>query len=151
MDATVTLVSSDAKKFVVPVGVATMSAVIMAVLDDVDDDDDEDLSVTVHSFILQKIIDYCTYHYENDDDGDDQQLAEWDAKFVEGMGTSLLVEMTVVANYLNIKTMLEMLCKSLAEKINGKNPHEIRELFNIKNDFTDDEILEHQQENKWWR
>ena len=40
------------------------------------------------------------------------------------------------ANYLNIKSLLDLTCKTVADMIKGKTPEEIRAHFNIQNDFT---------------
>ena len=43
------------------------------------------------------------------------------------------------ANYLDIKGLLDVTCKTVANMIKGKNTDEIRRTFNITNDFTADE------------
>ncbi|KAK4490255.1 hypothetical protein RD792_000917 [Penstemon davidsonii] len=53
------------------------------------------------------------------------------------------------ANYLNIKTLLDLTCQTVADMIKGKTPEEIRKTFNIKNDFTPEEEEEVRRENQW--
>ena len=43
------------------------------------------------------------------------------------------------ANYLDIKSLLDLTCKRVADMIKGKKPEEIRKEFNIVNDFTSEE------------
>ena len=53
------------------------------------------------------------------------------------------------ANYLNIKSLLDLTCQTVADMIKGKTPEEIRKTFNIKNDFTPEEEEEVRRENQW--
>lgn len=52
---------------------------------------------------------------------------------------SLLFPSFQAANYLDIKGLLDVTCKTVANMIKGKTPEEIRKTFNIKNDFTEEE------------
>lgn len=63
--------------------------------------------------------------------------------------TSLLFVCLQAANYLNIKTLLDLTCQTVADMIKGKTPEEIRKTFNIKNDFTPEEEEEVRRENQW--
>ena len=45
--------------------------------------------------------------------------------------------------------VLEEGCKHVAAMIKGKSPEEIRQAFNIKNDFTPEEEEAIRQENHW--
>ncbi|CAJ2646643.1 unnamed protein product [Trifolium pratense] len=53
------------------------------------------------------------------------------------------------ANYLNIKSLLDLTCQTVADMIKGKTPEEIRKTFNIKNDFSPEEEEEVRRENQW--
>ncbi|CAK9153977.1 unnamed protein product [Ilex paraguariensis] len=53
------------------------------------------------------------------------------------------------ANYLNIKSLLDLTCQTVADMFKGKTPEEIRKTFNIENDFTPEEEEEVRRENAW--
>ncbi|PHT53310.1 E3 ubiquitin ligase complex SCF subunit sconC [Capsicum baccatum] len=53
------------------------------------------------------------------------------------------------ANYLNIKSLLDLTCQTMAGMIKEKTPEEILKTFNIKNDFTPEEKEEVMRENAW--
>jgi S-phase kinase-associated protein 1 len=50
---------------------------------------------------------------------------------------------------LDIKSLLDLTCQTVADVIKGKTPKEIRKTFNIKNDFTPEEEKEVRRENPW--
>lgn len=53
------------------------------------------------------------------------------------------------AKYLNIKNLLDLACRTVAEMIKFKSPEEIRKIFAITNDVTDKEEEEVRNENQW--
>lgn len=53
------------------------------------------------------------------------------------------------ANYMDIKPLLDVGCKTVANMIKGKSPEEIRKTFNITNDFTPEEEEQIRRENEW--
>jgi S-phase kinase-associated protein 1 len=55
----------------------------------------------------------------------------------------------LAANYLDIRSLLDVTCKTVANMIKGKTPDEIRKTFNIKNDFTPNEEEQVRKENTW--
>ena len=61
----------------------------------------------------------------------------------------MLFEIVMAANYLDIKPLLELSCAKVASLIKGKSVQEIRQFFNIENDFSPEEEEQVMQENKW--
>nr|GFA80526.1 SKP1-like protein 1B [Tanacetum cinerariifolium] len=53
------------------------------------------------------------------------------------------------ANFLEIKKLTDLMCQTIADRIKGKTPEEIREILNIKNDFTPKEEAELRAEHAW--
>uniref|UniRef100_G1Q7J8 SKP1 component dimerisation domain-containing protein n=1 Tax=Myotis lucifugus TaxID=59463 RepID=G1Q7J8_MYOLU len=70
----------------------------------------------------------------------------WDQEFLKvDQGTPF--ELILAANYLGIKGLLDVTCKTVANVIRGKTPEEICKRFNIENAFTEEEeaqVREHQ-------
>ena len=74
-----------------------------------------------------------------------QVVEEWHSTYVN-VGTKKLFEFVVAANYLDIKLLLELSC---ASQIKGKSIPDIRQYFNIENDFTPEEEERVMEENRW--
>ncbi|KAJ0796482.1 putative S-phase kinase-associated protein [Helianthus annuus] len=102
----------------------------------------------VTSKILSKVIEYCKKHVQADDKSPDEDLKSFDSEFVK-VDQGTLFDLILAANYLNIKSLLDLTCQTVADMIKGKTPEEIRKTFNIKNDFTPEEEEEVRRENAW--
>ena len=157
--AKIQLKSKDDKFFTVDKEVACMSTTIKNLIDDIEEvDEDSAIPVpNVSGTILAKVIEYCEHqHKENptpvvEDKGEEKRtddISPWDAEFCK-VDQSTLFELILAANFLDIKSLLDLTCKTVANMIKGKNPEEIRKLFNIKNDFTPEEEEQIRKENAW--
>ena len=73
---------------------------------------------------------------------------EWDADFVS-VDQEMVFEIILAANNLDIPSLLDLACAKVASLIKGKTPEEIRETFNIVNDFTPEEEAQVREENAW--
>lgn len=150
-----TLRSSDGEVFEVEETVAMESQTIRNLIEDDCTADGIPLP-NVTGRILAKVIEFCKKHVESaarkpDDGGDrvaDEELKGWDAEFVK-VDQATLFELILAANYLNIKSLLDLTCETVADMIKGRTPEEIRKTFNIKNDFTAEEEEEVRRENQW--
>ena len=76
-------------------------------------------------------------------------VGEWDANFVDDIEQVMLFELLLAANYMDIKSLLDLTCAKVASMIKGKTPEEIRKTFNIVNDFTPEEEARVRGENKY--
>ncbi|CAD6184301.1 unnamed protein product [Caenorhabditis auriculariae] len=146
------LTSSDNEVFDVPRDVIRLSNTINTLLQDLGlDDSEEDTTEAipvsnVSSPILKKVIQWCQHHREDPlptEDSDNREkrtddINSWDVEFLK-VDQGTLFELILAANYLDIKGLLDVTCKTVANMIKGKSPEEIRRTFNIKNDFTPEE------------
>ncbi|TXG71600.1 hypothetical protein EZV62_000179 [Acer yangbiense] len=91
----------------------------------------------VTSKILSKVIKYYKKHVESpklDDcatgavDGD---LKAWDVEFVK-VDQDTIFDLILAANYLNIKSMLDLTCQIVLDLTEDKSLEEMNKWFNIK-------------------
>ncbi|KAH7162649.1 Skp1 family, dimerization domain-containing protein [Dactylonectria macrodidyma] len=111
----------------------------------------------VNEAVLRKVIEWCEHHRTDppqtqDDESDARKkttdIEEWDQKFMQ-VDQEMLFEIILASNYLDIKPLLDVGCKTVANMIKGKSPEEIRKTFNITNDFTPEEEEQIRRENEW--
>jgi len=155
----VELQSSDGVKKLVERDVAERSVLIKNMMEDLGDSSGTIPIPNVTSNVLNKVIEWCTHHRNDplpaaDDDVDTRtskkstEIDEWDQKFMQ-VDQEMLFEIILAANYLDIKPLLDVGCKTVANMIKGKTPEEIRKTFNIQNDFTPEEEAQIRRENEW--
>lgn len=66
------------------------------------------------------------------------------------MQQEYLFDLILAANYLDIQPLLDLTCATMATRIKGKKPHEIRQIFNLPNDFTPEDEAALHDENSWY-
>ena len=74
-------------------------------------------------------------------------VPEWDANYIN-CEQELLFELILAANFMDIKSLMDLSCAKVASMIKNKTPEQIRSTFNIKNDFTPEEEAQIREENK---
>ncbi|GFH23189.1 uncharacterized protein HaLaN_20767, partial [Haematococcus lacustris] len=77
---------------------------------------------------LAKVVEYCQYHVAAKKKGADDEPSKseddvkaWDAQFIN-VDKDLLFNLVLAANYLNIKSLLDLTCQTVAQLIKGKTP-----------------------------
>ncbi|KAL8098473.1 SKP1-like protein 1 [Apium graveolens] len=99
------------------------------------------IPVQVDSITMSKVIEYCSKHVGEETVNEDKkkELQQFDADFAKELDTNMLYYLLLASNYLEIAGLLDLISQQVADRIKGKMPEQIREMFNIKNDFTPEE------------
>ena len=103
-----------------------------------------------------QVVDFCAQHPDAPLNPTDEQQLEmrtkplegWDQDFVR-VPLATLFEMILAANFLDLKPMLDVTCKAVAEMIKGKTPDEIKKVFGVEGDFTQEEKEQVLRDNPW--
>ena len=155
--------SSDGEMFEIPRDVIRLSNTVNTLLIDLGHDINDTTEIkdiiplhNVTGSIMKKVNQWCVYHKDDpipQDDTDNREkrtddIPSWDVEFLK-VDQGTLFELILAANYLDIKGLLDVCCKTVANMIKGKAPEEIRRTFNIKNDFTTEEEEQIRKENQW--
>lgn len=153
------LQSKDGKVYDTEEKIAKRSGLVKRMLEDCSMDEGADAVVpiqNVNSNILLKVIEWATKHQDDpepleDDDNKEKRtddIPEWDVSFFK-VDQGTLFELLLAANYLDMKGLLDVTCKTIANMIKGKTIEEIRKTFDIKNDFSPGEEEQNCKENEW--
>ncbi|CAA2970540.1 SKP1 21 isoform X1 [Olea europaea subsp. europaea] len=93
----------------------------------------------VNPLMLSLILDYCRFHQVPGHSNKERK--SFDERFVR-MDTKRLCELTSAADSLELKPLVDLTSRALARVIEGKTPEEIREIFHLPDDLTEEEKLE---------
>ncbi|PWZ53885.1 SKP1-like protein 20 [Zea mays] len=88
---------------------------------------------------LSLILDYCRFHQVTG--RSNKERKSFDEKFVR-IETERLCELTSAADSLQLKPLVDLTSRALARIIEGKTPEEIRDIFHLPDDLTEEEKLE---------
>ncbi|KAL3634327.1 SKP1-like protein 1A [Castilleja foliolosa] len=149
----IVLRSSDGELLEVEEAVAVESQTIKNMIEDGCADNVIPLH-NVTGVILSKVIEYCKRHVDasapkTDDEPSPTAVSEEEIKVLFKDDQDTLFDLILAAKYLNIKSLLDLTCQTVADMMKGKTPEEIRKMFNLKNDYTPEEEEEVRKKNKW--
>jgi len=151
------LLSNEGDAFELDIEVAKKSEVIKDMLENCDDSGEDVPLPTISTNQLKKVVQWLEQHKNDvvldrlkgeDKDYNSDNIPEWDKNFFS-LNQVEIFDLVLAANYLDIKDMLDILAKTVANMMKGKTAQEIRETFNIECDLTDEEIEKIQNENEW--
>lgn len=127
-------------------GGADLSEEVIPIYSDISDD-----SLKI---ILGWMTEYKDLRKAEDDDApvtDSGRLTftDWEKKTFDEISEWGLFELLIGTNYLEIKRLRELGCMTVANMARGKPAPEIRKIFNIVCDFTEEEKKKHKKETEW--
>ncbi|XP_058725630.1 SKP1-like protein 14 [Vicia villosa] len=96
---------------------------------------------------LAMIIEYCKKHVSQEETEDAKE--KFDDEFAKELSGEDMKDLFLAANYLNIKSLIDLLARSLADYIKNKSVEFVREFFNVENDFEPEEEARLREENAW--
>lgn len=137
------LQSLDGGVFDVDVEVVKASETLNTLLDVLGVVEGETIPVPkVESTILEKVLQWATHHRndpprreEEEEDLRTDNIPDWDVNFLADLDQSTLFELLQAAVYLDMRGLIDVTAKTVANMIKGKTPEQIRQRFNIRNDF----------------
>ncbi|GAA0171336.1 ubiquitin-protein ligase [Lithospermum erythrorhizon] len=131
----ITITSSTGFAFDLEKDIASMSVIIRDVIEA------GKLTVVplenVTTEILAKVVNYMKKHHVSSN-ATEEELKMFDCTFVE-VDPRTLLELIKAASYMDIPALQELASKAMANLIKDLSVPEVREIFNIKSDYTEEE------------
>jgi S-phase kinase-associated protein 1 len=174
-DQIIHLVTDDGTTFDVRRDVIRLSEYVKMLLPTNDADEEEIPVPGVEPGHLAKVIEFCE-HYKDSPMEDIEKVRElkyykancalnlflkplkscnmhevvgtWYADFL-AIDQETIFSLILAANSMNIKPLLDLTCAAVASLIKGRTVEEIRKVFGIVNDFTEEEEAQIREENRW--
>jgi len=124
-----------------------------------DNTDTQQLNLQYKDFLIEKIIEYCTYHHplkNKEIDPESQEatdIIEWDNHFICPTNPELdqkyVFSIILSANFLGIQALRDLCCKAVADVMRNKSSEEIRHIFNIPDDIPEERKQQIKTDNSW--
>lgn len=119
-----------------------MSKLVEETIGDDDEEIEDDSEVplpNVSTPVLEKVLEYCKHYQEEPmtaiqtplkSSKLEELVQPWYAEFVK-VPRALLFDLVAAANFMDIKSLLDLTCLAVSILIKGKSAAELREMFNI--------------------
>lgn len=150
---TLNLQSSDGQKIQIDSKSAERSALLKGLL--VDYDQKEDIPLPDIKFdILKKIVEYLVHYKDTNPKEIPKPLPnanllevtdQWDVDYINAMELDSVFDLINAVNYMDIPPLLDLSCAKIASLMKGKTAEEIRAMFGIENDLTEQELQEYDE------
>ena len=150
------LLCKDGEVYEADIEAAKQSILINGLIEDGGTDDEIPIP-QVNKPIMEKVMQFCEHLKEHapleiekplSSTDMTQVVDQWHADYIN-LDQEMLFEVTMAANYLDVKPLLELCCAKVASMIKGKSVEETRQFFNLANDFSPEEEAQIMEENRW--
>ena len=155
----VKLTSYENLEFDVPRSIVHQSITIRNMLADIEGIQDPVIPLpNVNGTTLLLVIEYLKLHANDVESAlieNNEAIPAADIAFisktydVDKSNWDVLFDLILAANYLDIKSLLDVTCKTVANTVKGCTPEQIRKTFKIQGDFTPEEEEQVRKENEW--
>jgi len=153
MSKTITLISSDGQKVSIDEKSCGKSNLLKGLMQDYSEDTDIPMP-DIKGDVLKKVVEYLAHYQDSEPKEIPKPLPsanlldvtdEWDVNFINSMDLDTNFDIINAANYMDIKALLDLSCAKIASLMKGKTAEEIRNMFNIECDLTEEELKEYEE------
>jgi S-phase kinase-associated protein 1 len=106
----------------------------------------------VNGDIFQRVIAWVEMHKDDPVTAvplTENGLTVADKEFFAAIDQQSLFQLILAANYLDIRKLLDMCCRTVADSVLGKTPKEIYAQFGVAQELTPEEEAEIRKDNPW--
>jgi S-phase kinase-associated protein 1 len=153
MSKIINLISSDGIKVTIDEKSAQRSQLLKGLVQDFQGENEIPMP-DIRGDVLKKVVEYLVHYKDTEPKEIPKPLPtnnlsevtdEWDVNFINGIDLDTSFDVINAANYMDIKPLLDLSCAKIASIMKGKNADEIRGMFNIECDLTEDELKEYEE------
>jgi len=154
MDVTIEVKTVDGNVFNVDRKVIEMSSTLKNLLEDMGEEARSiSLPNTISGQTFRKVLEYCQYYMSNPkarslDFSEEIKISPWDEQFCK-VDNGTIFNLFMSANYLDIRSLLELMAKKVAYMVKEKSFEELKDLFGITGDITPEDEEQTLKENPW--
>ena len=158
------LIATGGNNFKMSREAAKSCNLINKLIESEDEDSEIKLPVECDPKVIPLVIQYCEYHKDSKPAAlpqplqkhIDEYLDQWDKDFIynnlvdknDDSKHEALLEVMAAAHYFDNEDLLNLTCAKVGSMIQDKNPEQIRNLFNLPDDFTPEQKARNAEELK---
>lgn len=157
MSDQITLISKDGQIFTTSIKFSQLSEFVARVIQDYSNEPIELKQIS--SSTMQKILAYSHYHNFTLPPPPQRPLKSndlsqnipdpWDVQFISELAEEDLIDLISAANYLDMRSLLELCLASVANSFKDKTLDQLKQIYNIEEDLTPEVEEQLKREYPW--